>query len=435
MHINKKNSDFIIIPLTSPNVKPAFTKKDRIWICGLGAINKLLDYDVTELDDLFYKYVVKEGKPFPIQNKRIAISNILNFLSYVDFLRVINQSDTFDLHVKIIHKYFSTNTCYQDYMRILDELKIITNILPYEKDKKARTYVVYNEYKQDTPCIIILKNGQNKIEIENFSDIDIDTRFKDTIKNLQVDYKRAFLDELNHHLKEVTPVNEFRMRLNILFSLNNGYRFIKFGVKSNRLYHSFSCLSRISRKHIFIKGYTFNSIDIKNCQPLILVYYLKENSMSVDSQYQKDCEDAIFYEHFYPLVKAKNNNISNIISDEEKSKKLEDIRKIAKENLYAAVFFGFKINSKYNKKFKELYPKTYSSVEKIHAEKKKSLAAKLQNIEAEIFNHTIPPLSDYFFTLFDCIYFTNKQDVDFLENELSEKFQKLGIAAKMKIEP
>ena len=160
-------------------------------------------------------------------------------------------------------------------------------------------------------------------------------------------------------------------------------------------------------------------IDIVNCQPLLLVAYLTENdSLDFDLNYKNDCEDGLFYERFYDIDRPKN--ISNI-----------EWRSEIKVKLYKSIFFSFNKKSKINKKFKELYPKTWESLEKISITDI-SLASRLQNLESNLFNNIIPKHSEFYFTLFDAIYFNNIMDKYKIENEIKNYFNNFNIKVTTK---
>lgn len=59
--------------------------------------------------------------------------------------------------------------------------------------------------------------------------------------------------------------------------------------------------------------------------------------------------------------------------------------------------------------------------------------ATLQNIEASIFNN-LKPVSEYYFTLHDAIYYTNIVDTALLSEQILEKFKVLNIKPKLSFE-
>jgi len=354
----------------------------------------------------------------PIKNKTISILNILSFLNWVD--QKI-QDDYISISSLKLSNFFPKNHV-KKYMDILKELNIISRV-PYEngtfykKGEYSSRYRLFNEYKNDDNLCIIyfLKNGKTEIKIEDNGICDKRMIYTLTSK-IDVDYKSALKDEVEFYINGGCDVNALRKRISKLFSLN-GFRYIKKGFRVDRIYHSLSNLSKISRKHLTIK---MNNIDLKNSQPIFLISYLKSNDLEYDLNYQKDCEDGILYNNFYDLP------------NESKIRNKDNVRDIVKENFYKNIFFGFNERSIYNKKFKLLYPKTWKSIECIF-DSDISLACVLQNREAELFNNLKPNRSKYFFTLFDAIYFNEEVDLSELLIEINKFFTKDDIKVKTEI--
>ena len=133
--------------------------------------------------------------------------------------------------------------------------------------------------------------------------------------------------------------------------------------------------------------------------------------MELDSNYLADCENAEIY---YRFVTGK------------KYKTKDDVKK----PLYSAIYFDFKPKKKIAQKFKKLYPLTYNSIELLHS-CDTTVASKLQNLEASVFNDIVPKKSKYYFTLFDAIYFTDKADIPNLTEQIVNKFGEYRITPKV----
>jgi hypothetical protein len=349
----------------------------------------------------------------PILNTRIALKNIFDFLTYIDNrLSINNESTILPISSATIISYFSRDT-YKEYLNILKDLKIITAI-PYDngsfyaKGQLNTQYRIHNEYinKEDL-AIIILEEDRSKEEFTN-EIIELDERYIKTIKSLEINIKDAVSAEIENFKNNNLSVSTLRNRISRLFYTKRK-RFIKKGKNVDRIYHSFSNISKVSRKHINIKMF---DVDIKNCQPLLLVYLLKSNNMLLDDNYQLDCENGIFYENFIGI-----NGFDR------------DQSKVA---LYKNIFFGFNKRSLFNKRFNELYPNTWSSLNEI-SKSDISLASQLQNIESELFNNLIPKKSKFYFTLFDAIYFDNMSDVKLIVKTINRFFNNLNISVKIEI--
>lgn len=394
---------YTIIPINDVDViKEIEFDETDCCVIGLNTISKLLAYN-----------------NYPIKNKRIAIMNILLFLKDVDTIRHNNKDNnrTYEKELgipmssEILIKHFTHNH-YKKYMNILKELRIMSAI-PYRNnkfyqiDEYTMQYRLFNDYTNDELCIVLLKNDTPKF----ITDKKYNTKMMNTIKKIEIDYQGAVLAEIKFHKENNTTPNSLRIRLNTILALNRK-RFIFTGFTVDRIYHSLSNISKVSRKFLHINGQKFHDVDVKNCQPLLLCYLLKSRNMPLDENYQYDCERAHFYENF---ITAEMN------------------RDKVKTELYRTIFFDFKPYADMAKKFKELYPLTYNSLEIISKEKQE-LAGQLQNIEASIFNNLLPKKSKYFYTLFDSIYFTNIDDCIDIIKEIKNKFNEFNIKPVLTID-
>jgi hypothetical protein len=377
----------------------------------------------------------------PIE-KRKALIRIFNFLNFLD-------SHAKDDNTLRINKFkleeFLTRNKYREYMQLLRKLNVIHKVREngeynscyykklnpknnkieyfsngrfYKDFSQVPTpiptkYKLHRDYSDATElAIVILEEKKKEVPIFNCEIEKLNAKYQNTIKGLNLNVLSAINAEVeNWKIKQLSNF-ALRIRISKILSTSKG-RYIKKGKKVNRIYHSFVNISRVAREHLDKKFY---SLDIVNCQPLMLVAYLKENNMSVDLSYQKDCEIGKFYENFYDL-----NDL--IILDDKRSK--------VKSSIYQNIFFGFYKKSRYNKIFKELYPKTWDSLCAI-SKTKISLASRLQNMEASLFNNLFPKYSKYYYTLFDAIYYTNKTDTKQLTKEINFFFDSLNIKTQIK---
>lgn len=377
--------------------------RERIFIQGIETISKILSVD-----------------KFPIKNKRIACENIFRFLAYIDFLikKENDKGDTrnsiLEIPIETWHDFFNKNE-YIKYRDLLKELSIITQI-PYpdgkwksytKDDHKCYRFRVHDSYIDEKNLALLFIPKKRKLRLLNNEIKDLDKRYVKTIKDLEINFKPAIEAEIRYHKENNTPVYNLRQRIeNIIYTTRD--RTIKYGKNVKRIFHPFSNVSRIAREHLSIK---FHNIDIVNCQPLLLVYYLKQQNMEIDEDYIIDVENGLFYENFYDDPKERD---------------------ATKQNLYQVIFFGFNPKTKNNKKFKELYPLTHASLSKI-AKEETTLASRLQNCEANIFNNIKPKCSKNYFTLHDAIYFSDTRDIAKLKEDIIEKFSEYNITPKIKI--
>ncbi len=410
----KHDIEFIIIPLNNNDNKvieqvnlPQITATTNIYCCPVNLICKLL-----QLESL------------PIKNKRIGVTNILDFLKWAD-TKIDKQKQSngkyktsISIHWKEFETYFSRDR-YLQYIELLKELEVMA-LVPYRDNQyskigeRSNLYRLYNNYIGDETCIVIAPNkcyGSMNIEGKHNS------KLINTIKSIDIDYRSAITAEIENHHSGKVDTNQLRMRLNKLFSLN-GERFIKYGNKVNRVYHSLSNLSKISREFLHINGVKFNNIDIRNCQPLLLCYYLIKNNLPIDADYITDCEAGSLYERFYKKTGNKAKD--------------DQAREAVKEGLYKSIYFDFKSDHALNLQFANTYPQTYWSLSQI-ANNEETLASILQNSEAEIFNVLSPESSKYYFTLFDAIYFTSVLDIAPIANSIRTKFAEMKLTPRLKL--
>lgn len=395
---------------------------------------------------------IETVKELPIKNRRIAIRQILSFLKYLEILFANRNTDLIELPQNKLIQHFNRNT-YVNFLKILNELNILKAI-PYDNGKyfewnengvgKLKRYKFTDEYKNDELCIVVINDDK---EIKYEIDGEYEKRFINTIKKTSIDIKSAITDEIKYNKN----LDSLRSRLNTLFDLYEK-RYIKKGYKVNRIYHSLTNISKVSRKYLHINNKKYNNIDIVNCQPLLLCYYLLKNNLSIDENYIKDCQLGNLYERFllkgneyidYEFVikngkiLSKNKNVIKIDFDQIGDDKYNECRKNIKLLMYKSIYFDFKPETDIAKIFNIFYPKVYSELKKLYANKETNnnvckMAGELQNIEAEIFNNIIPKNSKFYFTLFDAIYFTDDSDAGSIMMDILKKFNAYGLVPKMK---
>lgn len=411
----------------------------NIYTCGLNTISKI--------------EMIKE---LPIKNIKLAIKQILSFIKYIEVQSNILDSDIITIPQDLLIKSFNRNT-YVKFLKLLNELNIVKAV-PYEdgtyfkfksKDSddvaKPKRYKLTDEYKRDELCIVVIDDKKElKYEIEG----TYNKNFIKTIKETEIDIKSAVRDEIRYNKGK----DSLRNRLSTIFNLYEK-RYIKKGYRVDRVYHSLTNISKVSRKHLRIKGLKFNNIDIKNCQPLLLCYYLLKNNLNIDDKYIQDCELGTLYERF--LIKGKeyidyefkikdgkivgkNKIVIKIDYNEIGDDLYDKCRDKIKVLLYKSIYFDFKSDSDISIMFKSLYPSVYSELENLYSGDIQDefgdikMASRLQNIEAEIFNNITPKFSKYYFTLFDAVYFTDESDAGHIMIDLLDKFRRYGLVPKLK---
>lgn len=400
----------------------------------LDLLNKNLDIKI-----LADEYLIKlqEMKHFPTNgreefNNELAIRQICNFLNHLNQL-IKEYGTELNIDKNVFIKYFSSKT-YHYFKTVLIDLGIISpvyNKKTYGNGQRilydsrygiCKCYQVCNTYLKQKDYTILFFNKKEKVMKNIDINCKVDIKMVNTIINEELDYVKVFTEEIKYY-NNTKEQSEFALILRLSRALSlNKERWMKPGKLVSRIYHSFSGLSRVTRKCFKT---LFYCLDLKNSQPILLIHYLKSVGIEIDISYKEIVESGLFYEQFYFLKSEKID-----LNDKEKEK----VRKDVKENLYKEIFFAFNIKGKYNKHFKQLYPKVWEALNTIHSDKNKSLASILQNIEAEIFNNLQVKKSTKYFTLFDAIYFNNIKDKESLEKQILQAGEILDIKFKVVFE-
>lgn len=361
----------------------------------------------------------------PIKNREIAILNICDFMNYLSTLQYKFQSTLLVIPQIVFIKYFNEDKT-TEYKNILKDLNIITQV-PYadgvgysKKDGIAKQYRIHNEYLNQTEYSLIITDRALHVKLYDIR-TELNDIMLDTILTEELDYEQVFLKEIEYHkINETTKFSLF-IRLTRALSITKE-RYAKKGNRVDRIFHSFSNLSKVTRKCFKTQ---YNNIDLVNAQPMLLVAYLKKNKIEFEHEYKNICEAGKFYELFYDLY---CDDLS--VLDENK---LELLRKEVKIKCYESLFFDFRENTEINKRFNQLFPILWQHLKKID-KSEISLASILQNLEADIFNNLIIKYSKKMFTMFDAIYFNNKKDTIGISNQIIKYGKKIGVNFKLKTE-
>lgn len=406
-----------IIPLNEASVSEAIhnlSHKD-VYVTSLNLISNLLSRD-----------------NYPLKDNKKSIRHILDFLSYSDKKMYIDKTSILSFHSNLLNSFFDMKHRTK-YLDILKEMNVMTRV-PYEdgtfyvQGKTSSLYRFHNEYRFSDLAIVIIHSNKNEISIQT----KVDKKFSNAIRFSTINYPEAIKAEIEYCKSQTDKdfTEEIKYRMSNLFSSHSN-RYISKGTNVDRIYHSFSNLSRVSREFLSVENMSYFNIDIVNCQPMLLCYYLKANNLEFDETYINDCESGMLYEKFEGTtgkftVKVNGNYFKQFKSFDNIKKHRSEI----KVELYKSVYFMFDTTSPMNQKFKELYPITWNTLNKISTEK--TMASILQNIEASIFNTLRPRHSKYYFTLFDAIYFTDINDKEILVEEIKSKFEKLNLNPTIK---
>jgi len=353
------------------------------------------------------------------QKKYLSIEKLLQFIQWFE----TNMNDENSMSIPALSLKSRINKHYKRYMDILSDNKIITPIKNnsgryYQTGIETKKYRLLDIWTKDNDlCLVYFESNDRNIDVYIDENLNIDKRMIYTVTNkLKIDYTSALKAEILNWQEKGFTTARLRKRLSKLFS-SKDYRYIKKGYKVDRIYHSFSNISKISREYLNIP---MCNIDLKNSQPLFLVAYLIENGKDYDLSYKNDCESGEIYLNFYNVRKEDFSNDS------------DELRSNVKKAIYKNIFFGFNENSLYNKRFKQLYPRVWQSLKDIN-DSGETLAGILQNKEASLFNNLNPKKSKYYFTLFDAIYYSDKNDTINILDNINTFFSNLGIKVQTEI--
>lgn len=363
--------------------------------------------------------------------EKIYINDFSNLISYENFnyksasffSSLLANKDKYNLKTtqrisyKTIRSYFcnfkkgNKNYTYKNYLEAFSKSGLLR-----KKSNHSDTLGVCAEYELtnltiDCDFTIYIFNNKEIYEFKIENQIEnLDKRFIQTLKTCKINLEKYIQIEFNKYITNGNSTNFFR-RINRAINFNSKkQRTIHYGSKVERIYHPMCFITRESRDCLNIK---FHSLDIVNCQPLLLCYYLKSKGLQYDDEFIKNVESGRLYES----IKDRLENVSR-----------DEVKKM----VYSEILFDFKTAKKnrVNKVFKEIYPLTYSSLEHIHLNRKttkNTLASILQNLEADLFNNLNVINSEYYFTLFDAIYYNDKSDEDNLKSQISKYFINLNL--------
>lgn len=364
---------------------------------------------IIEIKDI--KFIPKKE----LKNFRVVPKVLLEWIYenkstlYVDYvnkifniLGVIINYNNQPIKKDILYSYAK-----KDYKKIVDlfvKLKIVsTDFADFDGLIKERPIIYEIKDFECTYCLL-----EKNLETKNKVDESLLNEYsRDALYNSEIYFNEAFLSEINK--KTGKPLIS---RLNSLlrFALKN--HFYAKGKTVNRVYNSFSLLSKISREWVHYNNKPFLEIDISNCQPLLLASVLLNSNYDIDQQYI----DAVCNGTFYDSLTQQEGEISyyDEFSNNKPKKKSFKTLKLSKTEgnkdmkilCYKFIFFCKKLQkNEFSKIFKSIYPKTYDALKDFTSTSENKLAHTLQNLEAEILLTIIP----------QCPYFTVHDSISILD--------------------
>lgn len=362
-----------------------------------------------------------------VQLKNEEKNNYTFVNAYIEIVKAISLNNGEEISSTYLHKISN------DYKEILD-LLFNTNIIKYKSNgyydkanpiNSKRAIYTMNRFSKYTFISLCEEDGVvlMDINIDHIKDTPLDNdQFINTLMGADIYASEAILAEYNHCKKKMGDdmYNRFVCRVNAILNFMK-YRFAKKGESVDRIFSSFSNLSNISRKFIHFNGRQFYEIDIKNCQPLLLIVLLIEKGINIDTRYRTNIIKGKFYESL--MEECQNlNYIEQYVMIKNKLTKLDlTNRDDIKTLCYSEIFFTNKLkNSSIVTAFKNLYPLVYNAI--LELTQDSTLASQLQNLEADIVLNIIPKCNYY--TVHDAIYILNKSEIETIKMQLAAEIRK-----------
>lgn len=390
------------------------------------------------MNEYLYQFIpnnflyLTEKKKIIFNGKNLKTDYIINIINdiIIKYMFNDNKETTFNLWSIILKEKYGVN--YNYYINYLLENGFMKLFSDYFVNKKSKTYII-DEHIIDnltrikiTDKILIKKNQKeykNKF-ITDYSkspiDKDIQKKLLDDIYHVDIDFKNSIktLDDLklNHR---ITDYKYYRN----LFSINNiknkNLYFISDGY--GRIHTNFTILRKEIRKdYLTIDNMELYEIDIKNSQPFFLSLLIKDKMDINDEEIKKYMwlvDNGLLYEHFL-----------------DKYSELFITRDDIKLMIYKVLFGKNNHENKFNKIFRDDFPKIYDFIKNYKNENNsyKSLSHKLQRIESEfIFDNVIREIMDKYpeirmITIHDSIMvpYKYKEKVEIIFNKNLNKFKK-----------
>jgi len=405
------NKNCVVTPFSNQNFN------DVVWL-RQDVVESILSYD-----------------DFPSSHRFAAIVKIFSFLRDQSIRGCkYNSYEAFTIHSNIWKHYFTT-VKYKAYQKILEDLRILKQINIRDKRKylvgEYSTHYLFDELWFKGQLIkLYIWTGRNKATLNSIRyDFEIwseDEEKKNVVAENAVNYDissiRLLADQaIDAEIKYSESLDKIKKkalphRLTTIQNFELKTNDISQGVRSHRLYHKISMLSRIARKWLRdYKGRPYKCLDVVNCQPLLLCAILNKYNYPIDQKYLQHCQEGIFYEQF-----------GNFGFD----------RDCVKKQIYKTVLFAQKPKRRFNQAFRTLYPVTYASLIKLAESSEYSVAAELQRAESNVFNNIVGFGEDRhgFFTLFDAVYYSDPKDYRHFEKQIRVGFTRYNLNPTLKYE-
>lgn len=327
---------------------------------------------------------ISKEKKIKFNNKNIKTSYLIDITHNILLKFYFKRDNSFTLNSIVLKEKYGH--LYNYYIEWLIENKIIRLKRNYSVGKNSRIYSLHediisgNIYRYNNTDKILLKKYKNRYyqyEIDNNDIIpkEIKNKLISDLYSVSIEYERSifYLDSLKSDKNSI--YNRNRYSVDAISDKHIFYHFDHFG----RMHSNFTILKSFIRKNcLLIDGEETCEIDIANSQPL----FLSKLIMEIDSKWVNKEELSLFNR----LV--INGNFYIYLVDKCNLKSRDE----AKEMTYKVLFGKNQSNSKYDKKFIELFPTIHYFIKLYKNDHKdyKILSHTLQKMESEfIFKEVI----------------------------------------------
>ena len=371
-------------------------------------------------------------KSNPPKNLKYDLKVFYNLISYIEQLSMYTEEE----HVRISQRNLTnflniSKETLNKYIKYLISIYLIHRTSCYnisEKEKISYGYKFCNEVIFTTfEKYCYSYESETGLKEFNLNDVGVKYTF-DNISNLKVDLNSAIKKLNNLYFNEDISMRKCKSSSNGLYDLAIGKYFISRGKDSDRIYSSFTGISKRVSEFVYFKGKQLSEIDAKSSQLLILSYLTR----NVKSDFHKIVKEQDFY--IWML-----DRVSNLLKDSDKeyvvyNSKLKRVgeylkpemltRDFIKGEVYKSMFSFFGGNSCTTRIFKKFFTpvidefytllNNYNQTNCIEI----SPAAFLQRFEAGVFINAFIELNDNgieCFTKHDSICFLSQDYTAVLE--------------------
>lgn len=344
-----------------------------------------------------------------------------------DYKPVYDKLDIIKIEKK--HLQFSTNKMFTSFS--IDKLDADCKLY-FDVIKK----ITFDNdiYKFITNSISNTNNNTNDNNISNNNNNNNTTNLNCIYNDNLVPYE-GLLSNNNDNLVPLQIISKIpKEHIPIQKIINKDFR-ISRPHKTSRVYTNITNLAREYRPYLRLNDKPLIGFDIANSQPLIAaiafrIFSEKEYGFIKDDvrEYQKACEEGLFYEYFMKLNGVDTN--------------CEDARTKFKKEFFGKVFYTKEIEKENYLKtqFKEKYPTCYEAIfiikgAKLYSKEYKEFPMLMTAFETLIMFETNMELIKMGYdvvNIFDSLYSDKEEAIAIAKDLVIKKFNEFGITPKLK---